>query len=138
LRFIDTNVFIRQIAQDDREKAAASEEFFRRLESDNEEALTSEMVVGEVVYVLSARGHYDFPRTEIRDRLMPILVIPRLRLPAKEAVLRALSLYVQYPVLDFEDALSVAHMEAAGITEIVSYDRGFDRVEGVVRVEPGG
>jgi predicted nucleic acid-binding protein len=30
----------------------------------------------------------------------------------------------------------VAHMQARGINEIVSYDRGFDGVPGVTRVEP--
>lgn len=42
----------------------------------------------------------------------------------------------QYPFLDFADALGVAHMEARGIAEILSYDMDFDRLPGVARVEP--
>ena len=34
------------------------------------------------------------------------------------------------------DALAVAHMERRGITEILSYDQHFDRIEGLVRSEP--
>jgi predicted nucleic acid-binding protein len=36
----------------------------------------------------------------------------------------------------FADALSVAHIEAGEMDGIVSYDRGFDDVTGMSRVEP--
>ncbi len=67
---------------------------------------------------------------------MPILALRGLHLPHKRACMRALDLYGSTPVLDFEDALAVAHMERLGISEIVSYDRDFDRIEGVYRTEP--
>jgi predicted nucleic acid-binding protein len=38
--------------------------------------------------------------------------------------------------MDFEDCLSVAHMERQHLKEIYSYDQDFDRVEQVRRVEP--
>lgn len=136
MSFIDTNVFIRYLTRDDEAKASASGEIIRRLELGEEEMLTSEMVIGEVVYILSARGHYGLRPADIRDRLAPVVQAHCLRLPEKRTVLRALDVYAAYPFLDFEDALSVAHMESAGISEIVSYDRGFDRVAGVSRVEP--
>jgi predicted nucleic acid-binding protein len=136
LRFIDTNVFIRFLTQDDPVKARASGEIIGRLERGDEEMLTSEMVIGEVVYILSARAHYGMTPVEIRDRLAPVVRVRGLRVAAKSVLLRGLDLYATYTFLDFEDALSVAHMESAGISEIVSYDRGFDRVEEVVRVEP--
>jgi len=136
MKWVDTNVFIRCLVQDDQVKAEASAAFFATLEAEEDEAATSEMVIGEVVYVLSARGHYGLSRTEIRDRLRPVLQCQGLRIPDKGVILRALELYVEHSRLDFEDALSVAHMQAQGIDEIVSYDRGFDGVAGVVRVEP--
>ena len=67
---------------------------------------------------------------------MPILTLRALRLPQKRVYLRALDLYASSPFLDFEDALAVAHMEQRGIREVLSYDRDFDRVEGITRVEP--
>ena len=48
---------------------------------------------------------------------------------------RALDLYATSRI-DFEDALAVAHMERLGITEILSYDAHFDRIEGIERREP--
>jgi len=59
-----------------------------------------------------------------------------MRLNRKSIYFRALDIYETYPSLDFEDALSVAHMEFDELVEIVSYDRDFDRVPPVVRVEP--
>ena len=47
-----------------------------------------------------------------------------------------LGVYVDYPKLDFEDALSVAHVAVEGREAIVSYDEGFDAVTDVVRKEP--
>jgi len=51
-------------------------------------------------------------------------------------VLNALELYAVSTFLDFEDALAVSHMEQQGLTEILSYDRDFDRAPGIVRIEP--
>jgi len=38
--------------------------------------------------------------------------------------------------LDFEDALVIAQMERQKITDLYSYDRGFDKVSGITRHEP--
>jgi len=136
VRFLDTNVLVRYLTQDDPAKTRTSAAVIRRLELGDEEMMTSEMIIGEVAYFLSARAHYGLTPAEIRDRVAPVIQSRGLRLEHKDVLLRALDLYALYPVLDFEDALSVAHMESAGVDEIVSYDRGFDRVEGIKRVEP--
>jgi predicted nucleic acid-binding protein len=136
VRFLDTNAFVRYLTQDDPAKTRASSEIIRRLELGEEAMMTSEMIIGEVAYILSARAHYGLPPAEIRDRVAPVIQARGLRLEHKDVILHALDLYSSHPFLDFEDALSVAHMESAGIDEIVSYDRGFDRVEGIKRIEP--
>ena len=102
-----------------------------------EELFTCEAIVTEVVYVLSSRSApYRLSHEEIRARLVPILTLRGLRLPQKRVYIEALDLYATSPYLDFEDALAAAHMERNGVTEIVSYDRDFDRVAGLQRVEP--
>lgn len=137
MRFLDTNILLRFLTGDDPAKAAASADLLVRADAGEEELLTSETVIAEVFYVLTrGRSGYQVERVELAERMKPVIVARSLRLPDKASVLRALDVYETYPALDFEDALSVAHMESSGISEIVSYDRGFDRVEGVVRVEP--
>ena len=65
-----------------------------------------------------------------------MLTLRGLKLPLKRVCLRGLDVYASSPALDFEDALAVAHMEQLGISRIVSYDRDFDRVAGLRRLEP--
>ena len=137
MRFLDTNVILRYLTRDDEAKAEACYRLFQRASRGEEELLTCEAIVTEVVYVLSSRrSPYKLSRAEIRERLVPILTISGLRLPQKPVYIEALDIYVSLPSLDFEDALAVAHMNRMGVEEIVSYDRDFDRVAGIQRVEP--
>jgi predicted nucleic acid-binding protein len=59
-----------------------------------------------------------------------------LKLANKRVILRALDLATAYPALDFEDMLALAHMERLGVTDLLSYDRDFDRVAAIHRREP--
>ncbi|MCY4633815.1 MAG: type II toxin-antitoxin system VapC family toxin [Acidobacteria bacterium] len=137
MTFLDTNVILRYLIRDDDAKAQACYELFRRAQKGEEELTTCEAIVAEAVYVLSSpRLPYRLNHEEIRARLLPILTLRGLKLPHKRVCLRALDLHASSASLDFEDALAVAHMEQRGITEIVSYDRDFDRVAGVRRTEP--
>lgn len=136
MRWLDTNIFVRYLTNDDPVKAQACLALFDRLDRGNEEVRTSEAVICELVYVLSARGHYGLSRDNIRALVGPVLGLRGLRLLHKALYLRALDLYAQVPRLDFEDALSIAHMEDEGVSELYSYDTDFDRVGGITRVEP--
>ena len=137
MRFLDTNVILRYLTRDDEAKAEACYELFQQVRRGEEELVTCEAIVTEVVYVLSSpRAPYRLSHEEIRARLVPILTLRGLRLPQKRVYLSALDIYASSPFLDFEDALAVAHMERLGVTEIVSYDRDFDRLPALQRVEP--
>ena len=137
MRFLDTNVILRYLTRDDERKAEACHRLFQRLSRGEEEIFTCEAIVTEVVYVLSSRrAPYRLGHEEIRARLVPILTLRGLRLPQKRVYIRALDIYASMPFLDFEDALAAAHMERQGVTEIVSYDKDFDMVAGLQRVEP--
>lgn len=136
MRFIDANVLLRYLTRDDPEKAAASYALLMRLRAGTEVVVTSEAIIAEVTYVLASPRLYNLPHDGIAARLFPVLRLRGLRLPHKRTVLDALAIYADAPQLDFEDALAVAHMRRLGIREIVSYDRDFDRVAGIVRQEP--
>jgi uncharacterized protein len=136
MRFVDTNIFVRFLTRDDPVKAAACFALFQRVQAGEEEVTTCEAVVTEVVYVLSSRTLYNLSAEEIRSLLVPLLTLPGFKLPQKQLFLRALDLYALHPSLDIEDLLIVAHMEHAGIEELLSYDRDFDRVPTISRQEP--
>ena len=135
--FLDTNVILRYLTRDDEAKAEACYRLFKRVQLGELELITCEAVIAEVVYVLSShRAPYRLSNEDIKARLVPILTLRGLRLPQKRVYLEALDLYATSPFLDFEDALAAAHMRRQGVTEIMSYDRDFDRVSGLQRIEP--
>lgn len=136
MRFVDANIFLRYLVDSDPKKAQACRELFKRVQAGDEAVTTSEVIIAEVAYVLRSLAHYGLTPQEIAERLRPLLALRGLKLDHKNACLRALDVWEAHPKLDFEDAIIVAHLERLGETEVYSYDRDFDGVEGVVRVEP--
>jgi predicted nucleic acid-binding protein len=135
MQFVDANVFIRFLTRDDPEKAQACFELFQKAKKREILLTTSESVIAEVVYVLSSKQLYHLPREQIRALLYPLLSLPGLKLTHRNMCLRALDLYAAYPI-DIEDALIVAQMERQKMTELYSYDRDFDHLPEVSRLEP--
>ncbi len=133
--FLDTNIIVRFITQDAPEQAQRAALLFEQLGLGNVNVTTSEAVIVETVQVLSSRALYNLPRAEIQTHLTNILSLRGLVLSNKRTYLRALEIYASTNV-DFVDALNVAHMERAGIDTIMSFDRDFDRIPGIQRVEP--
>lgn len=136
MRFLDANIILRYLTLDDLTKAEHCLALFQRIERGEEQATTCEVILHEVLYVLSSARHYDLSHQEAAGRLRPIITLRGIKLPQKQIYLRALDLYASAPFLDFGDALSIAHMEEQGIKEIYSYDTHFDRTGVVKRVEP--
>ncbi len=136
MQFVDTNIFLRHLTGDDPGKAKACLELFQKAQSGQITLTTSEIVIAEVVYVLSStQAGYGLPPTEIRQRLYPLLLLPGLKLIHRKTYLRALDLYASHPI-DFDDALIAAQMERQKVAELYSYDRHFDRLPQLTRLEP--
>lgn len=135
MRFIDTNIFLRHLTNDDPAKARRCFELFQKAKRNQISLTTSESVIAEVVYLLASKRVYNLAREEIVTRLRPLLSLPGLKVPYRNAFLRALEIYATYTI-DFEDALSKAHMERQKISDIYSYDTDFDKLSGLTRIEP--
>lgn len=135
MRFIDTNIFLRHLTNDDPVKARRCFELFQKAKRNEISLITSESVIAEVVYLLASKRVYNLAREEIVTRLRPLLSLPGLKVPYRNVFLRALEIYGTYTI-DFEDAISKAHMERQKITEIYSYDTDFDKFNALKRIEP--
>ena len=135
--FVDTNIFIRYMANDDKKKAQACFELFQRVKRNEEEVTTSESVLAEVAFVLSSKKlAYQLTHEQIRQRLVPLLTLRGFKLPHKKIYLEALEIYASNNNLDIEDALSIAHMKDQGYNQIYSYDTDFDAYPEITRIEP--
>jgi predicted nucleic acid-binding protein len=135
-QFVDTSIFLRHLTGDDPKKAQACFQLFQEAEENKVSLFTSQAIIAEMVYILSSSTEiYKLSQEEIRARLYPLLLMPGLKLTHRKTYLRALDLYATHS-LDFEDALTVAHMERRKIKEVFTYARGFDRIPTIKRLEP--
>jgi len=131
--FLDTNILLRHLLGDHPEQSPRATEYFRRIESGEIKVRTSDTVIFEAVFTLER--HYRQPKARVREALLPLLELPGIVLPGKARYQRAFDLYVELK-LPFADAYHAALMEHLKLEEIVSFDRDFDRVDGIRRVEP--
>lgn len=131
--FLDTNLIIRYLTRDDPEQAA--HDAFQQAEAGTLALVSTEGVVVEAVQVLSSKRLYNLPRAAVREQLTDIFQIRGLEVPDRDTLVRASDLYATTN-LDFVDVLIGAPMERRGVATVLSFDRGFDRIEGITRREP--
>jgi uncharacterized protein len=132
--FIDTNLFIRYLTNDDPEKADRVDRLLRQAAAGDVELMTAEMVLAEVVWVLES--YYQLDKSRITEFLKAILSTPGLKVLNGKIVENALS-YYSLKNIDFVDAYIVALMEKHKIAGIYSFDKKhLDRIKNIKRMEP--
>ena len=132
--FLDTNLFVRHIANDEPNHSPRATAYLARIADEELVAHTSDTVVFETIYVL--QSFYRMPRDTIRAGMLPILKLSGIALPSKDMYADVFDLYVAQPSLSFGDCYHVVLMRRLGLSEIVSFDRGFDRIPDITRIEP--
>ena len=133
--YIDTDVIIRLVTGDDPAKQAAAVALFERAEAGDVRLKAPVTVIADAVYVLSSRRLYNLPRIDVQAILERILQVRHFEVESRAALTEALQVYASSN-LDFGDAMIVASMRLDDLPDLYSYDRDFDGVEGVTRLEP--
>ncbi|RLB13237.1 MAG: type II toxin-antitoxin system VapC family toxin [Deltaproteobacteria bacterium] len=133
MRFVDTNIFLRLLTNDDPRKADACEELFRKAINDKIDLFTTELVIAEIIWVLES--YYGIGKNQVRNNIEKILSTRNLYCPNKEVILHALAAYAEQNV-DYVDAYNAFLIKMAGISELYSYDKHFDRFPWLKRIEP--
>jgi predicted nucleic acid-binding protein len=133
--FLDTNIFLRHFLNDHPVYSPAARELLRAVEQGNVSAWTSDLVIAEIVFVLSNKQTYRLSPAQIRDLLLPVLSLPHLKLAHKKLYPRIFDLYVSLGI-DYIDAYNAALVLAQKDKQIASFDRDFDKVLGITRKEP--
>ena len=132
-RVVDTNIILRFLMQDNMRQFGQSERLIQRIAERQETVFLPWHCVCEIVFTL--QSYYEVPRNEVVEKLSILFSHAGLHIHMKNAVLHALEIYKNTNV-SFADALTIAQMQCGGISEIYSFDRHFDRVEGIKRLEP--
>ena len=132
--FVDTNLFIRYLTNDDPKLADRVEQLLDDAAVGAVQLVTSELVMAESVWVLESS--YRLTHAQIAPLIRGILATPGLDVINGDLVGKALVMY-ELQNIDFVDAYIAALMEKQGIKNIYSFDRKhLSRVKTINRKEP--
>ena len=133
MRFLDTNVLLRYLTEDDEGKAEQALDLLLRIERGEEKVMTSPLVIFETIFTLQKM--YKLPRRTISELMLPIVFLRGLQLSDKDVYPRAFDLYVTKNI-SFADAYNAAYMMVEEIRDIYSWDTDFDKIDDITRIEP--
>jgi uncharacterized protein len=131
--FLDTNILLRYFTRDDEQKAQRALDLLIRVERGEEKIITSSLVIFETVFTL--QRFYKVPRQRIKELILSIISLRGLHLPGKNVYYHAFDLYVTNNI-SFADAYNAAYMLSEKVSNIYTWDTDFDKIDGIVRLEP--
>lgn len=132
--FLDANIFIRYLTNDDPAKADRVESLLESAAAGKERLITTELVIAEVVWVLES--FYKLDSLAIGPMVKAILATPGLEVINGALVEKAVERYMAQNI-DFIDGYIVAVMERYHVSEIFSYDKKhLTRIKTILRKEP--
>lgn len=130
---IDANVILRFLTNDDHVKAEACAKLLEKVERNECRVWLPDLVLADMIWTLEK--FYRTSKAEIAELLTPLVSLRGMHCSDKESVLRALSLYTRHNI-DWTDAFVAAQIVSLGAETIISYDRDFDKIGEISRVEP--
>ena len=119
-RIIDTNVILRFFLEDDEAQFLKAKSFMQDLELGRDEALITDIVFAEVVWVL--QKVYEIPRPEISERFSKLINFKGIGMVfPKEIYTESLKLYSKHS-MDIQDILLALFSGHANST-IITFDK---------------
>ena len=129
--FVDSNVPMYLVGTPHPNKDRASEAT-ARLKAGPEQLVTDVEVYQEILHRFSSIARYD--SIDEAFRALDDIVEHVFSYGMTE-ILVARDIVLSVPGISARDALHAAVMRSASITQILSYDRGFDAIPGIERIE---
>src|SRR5215217_4180250 len=133
LPFLDTNIFLRHLRGDHADFSPRATALLRCIEQGTLKVRTSDTIVFETVFTLER--FYKQSKEAIRGAFLPLIELPGIVLPGKRRFRRVFSYYIERNIA-FADAYHAVLTESLGLKQIVSFDRDFNRIASITRVEP--
>ena len=131
--FVDTNIFLRFLIKDSEASYSKSFSLFKKASEGKINLLTSTLVIFEIVWTLES--FYKVEKSEIVEKVLGILNLPNLEVEKAEILLQALILWKDENI-DFADAYNYCFLLGESVDCIYSYDKHFDRLLSIKRLEP--
>jgi len=133
LSFLDTNILLRHLLGDDPQQSPHATAYIAQIEQGTVRVRTADTVIFETVFTLERR--YRQPKALIRDGVGALLNLSGIVLPGKQNYRQVFDLYVDLNI-PFADAYHAVLMQRLKLNLMVSFDRDFDHIPGIQRVEP--
>lgn len=138
--FLDANVLIYALIQQDNAETQRFREIahqlLRRAARGQIQITTSDAVLAEVAFILTAKTQANLPVSLVASSLYGIVQLRGFRHQEKHALLRALEIWTNRPSLGFVDALTAAYAQGPGI-RLATFDADFNALPGIDRWQPG-
>jgi uncharacterized protein len=131
--FLETNIFLRHLRGDHPDFSPRATALLQRIEQGTLKVRTADTVIFETVFTLERV--YKQSKEAIRDAFLPLIELPGIVLPGKRRVRRVFAYYIDQNI-SFADAYHAVLMESLHLTRIISFDRDFNRIASLTRVEP--
>jgi predicted nucleic acid-binding protein len=129
---VDTNIFLE--LELGHSRSAECKDFLSNVARGKVKAATTDFIIDSIALVMEDRGNAV---DDIRKFLASLVVYKGLFIYNLGLKGRMLAIdEMENEGLDFDDATSVATMRRLGIKVIVSFDRDFDKVHKLTRIEP--
>lgn len=132
LAWADANPFVSLIIGTEHSTHEQALVLFREIAEGRLQLMVSSVTVLEIVHVLESR--YRRARAAIAEELAGVLQADGLVVGEKDVLVAALSLFAHDHRLAFADAYLAASAMLVGPPNIASFDRDFDRIEGIRRI----
>lgn len=132
--FVDTNLFVRYLTDDDAEKADHVEALLGEASEGKVRLVTADLVLVELIWVLESS--YDLKPVEIAPMVRSILATQEMEVINGALLAKALDHY-EGNNIDIVDGYIAALMEKLNITDVYSFDRkNLSRLKSLKRIEP--
>lgn len=127
--FIDTNIFLRYLTNDDPAMANKIERIFQQALNGKTALVTNAFVIAEIIWVLES--FYKRSKEDIENMVSKIMNTKGLEVKDSRLLFKALDLYVSENI-DFTDAYIAIYMKQNGWNRILTFDKKhFSRIEGL-------
>jgi predicted nucleic-acid-binding protein len=131
--FLDTNIFLRFFLRENELVVRNIEKLFYEIISDRITGISNVLVIAEIVWVLEST--YKWGKEKICDNIEFILNTPNIKFKERTIIVHAVNIYKKENI-DFIDAYNFSYMKYYGINKIYSFDKDFDKLEDIKRIEP--
>lgn len=129
---VDTNIFIRFFLNDEPKLSTAAREIINDCIVGKYSLIVLPAIFLEIVWLL--RSFYKLTKNEIIDKIESMFQIPNLKFIDEKLIKDTVGTFKNYNV-DFVDAFVASNAERLNIKEIFSFDRDFDKIPSVTRLQ---